>query len=524
MRFCGGRLKQAMALLSVGLRPEASTSRLRLASSFAYLPFMPAPDPLPADPQTAKDPLAKGLLAAAFLLGSLVFVRLGDWSLWIDEAFTLSDSLFRWPKNNPLGYMLFQGYFNLVGAADGIRPDEYTMRLLPALLGWLGIPLTYWAFRPAVGRRVAAGAALILAASAWHLYWSQNARFYTLVQDLVLVASGLVLRGFCSRKATLVSAGLICFGVASLAHPTAALVGGGVFVAPFLLPLFKVEMPGMQGASRKVLLAFGILGVIGLLLWAPEVWTAWNGDENKGKGNPIHLVLTLGFFITPVLGTAALFGMYQAWRNKNTFGLFATLVVIASVLVAVVVSGFARVSAQYLFGLLPWVAVLAALPLDWREVQSPQSAAPQVRLGLGILLIVVLGGATREALYLTVRMGERPQWREAYRYVWNHRGPSDHVFGMAGPVAEYYYEPRKLEVRDVRSVTYLNKWNAKEVGQWDRVDRATWFVFNPEELFDWPAEDRREFKEMLREDCRHVQSWPLYIESRDLSVEVYLRD
>ena len=29
---------------------------------------------------------------------------------------------------------------------------------------------------------------------------------------------------------------------------------------------------------------------------------------------------------------------------------------------------------------------------------------------------------------------------------------------------------------------------------------------------------------MLASDCRLVRSWPLYIESRDLSVEVYLRE
>jgi mannosyltransferase len=523
-RFLWSRLKQAMSPLSAGLLPEARTSRLRLGSSFANLHIMPLTDPLQNPADNPNDPLAKGLLAAACLLGALVFVRLGDWSLWIDEAFALSDSLFRWTKSNPLGYMLFEAYFNLLGAADGVRPDELTMRLLPAILGWLGIPLTYWAFRPAVGRRVAAGAALILAASAWHLYWSQNARFYTLVQDLVLIASGLALRGFWTNRAILVSAGLIGFGVASLAHPTAALVGGGLFVAPFLVSLFKVSMPGMSGPPRKALLAFGIVGAVGFLLWAPQVWEAWNGDDAKGQGNPVHLVLTLGFFITPVLGVAALFGIYQSWRNKNVFGLFAANVVFASVATAMIASIFARVSAQYLFGVLPWIAVLAALPLGWKVKSGERAPASQVRMAFGILAIVVFSGVTREVLYLTVRMGERPQWREAYRYVWNNRGPGDHVFGMAGPVAEYYLEPRKLEVRDVRAVTYLNKFNASEAGHWDRVDRASWFVFNAEELFDWPAEDRREFNEMLREDCRHVKSWPLFVESRDLSVEVYVRD
>lgn len=495
---------------------------------------MAAPSPTQLPQNSQRDPIATALLVAACLLGTVVFVRLGEWSLWIDEAFALSDSLFRSPKNNPLGYWIFESYFEMMGARDGIRPDEFTMRLLPALLGWLGVPLTFWAFYPAAGKRVAAGAALILAASAWHLYWSQNARFYTLVQDLVLVASGLCLRGLWQNSAAKLAAGLLAFGVASLAHPTAAIVGAALFLAPLMLPLFKVPVPGMDGPPRKALYVFGVLGVIGLVLWAPQVWATWNGDAAKGVGNPAHLVLTFGFFVTPVLGAAALFAAYQAVVTRSTVGTFALATIVASVLAALLASLFARVSAQYLFGLLPWIALLAAMPLGYLGSRGPKGSpakeladppAPQASaLALGMLAVVALSGLTQEVLYLTVRQGERPKWREAYRYVWNHRAPSDQVFGMAGPVAEYYLEPRKLEVRDVRGVTYLNKFNAGEPGKWARFDRKSWFVLNREELYDWPADSRAKFTELLSQDCRLVKSWPLFVESRDLSVEVYVRD
>ncbi len=491
---------------------------------------MAAPSPTQRPQNSERDPIATALLVAACLLGTLVFVRLGEWSLWIDEAFALSDSLFRSPKNNPLGYWIFERYFEMMGARDGIRPDEFTMRFLPALLGWLGVPLTFWAFYPAAGKRVAAGAALILAVSAWHLYWSQNARFYTLVQDLVLVASGLCLRGFWQSSAIKLSAGLLAFGVASLAHPTAAIVGAALFLAAFVVPLFKVQVPGMDGPPRKTLYLFGVVGLIGLALWAPQVWSTWNGDAAKGVGDPAHLVLTFGFFVTPVLGAAALFAAHQAVTTKNTIGIFALATIVASVLAALATAFFARVSAQYLFGLLPWIALLAAMPLGTRSAKKPannqadQSTPQASALSLGLLAVVALSGLTQEVLYLTVRQGERPKWREAYRYVWNHRAPSDQVFGMAGPVAEYYLEPRKLEVRDVRGVTYLTKFNALEPGKWARFNRKSWFVLNREELYDWPAESRAKFTELLSQDCRLVKSWPLFVESRDLSVEVYVRD
>jgi len=57
-----------------------------------------------------------------------------------------------------------------------------------------------------------------------------------------------------------------------------------------------------------------------------------------------------------------------------------------------------------------------------------------------------------------------------------------------------------------------------------RGDRHAWFVLNREELLDWPAADRADFVAMLAADCRLMRAWPLFVESRDLSVEVYLRD
>lgn len=133
------------------------------------------------------------MLLSACLIGLLCFVRLGQWSLWIDEVFTYSDSLNNNPTDNPVGYVVFGWFYRLLGDYGG-TPTEWSLRILQAILGWLGIPLTYWAFSKPAGARVAAGAALLLAASTWHLYWAQNARFYTLVQDLVLLGSGFGLR------------------------------------------------------------------------------------------------------------------------------------------------------------------------------------------------------------------------------------------------------------------------------------------------------------------------------------------
>jgi hypothetical protein len=48
-------------------------------------------------------------------------------------------------------------------------------------------------------------------------------------------------------------------------------------------------------------------------------------------------------------------------------------------------------------------------------------------------------------------------------------------------------------------------------------------MFNPEQLYDWEECDRLDFQRFLVEECRLVKCFPLYVESRDLSVWVYMR-
>jgi len=480
------------------------------------------PPALSGRPSTLRDPVALGLLVLAMVLGTVVFVRLGEWSIWIDEAFTLNDSYWAEGRKNPLGYRLFGLFYRAMSDPAGGHPDEFTLRLLPAVLGWLGVPLTWWAFRRAAGDRAAAAAALLVAVSSWHLYWSQNARFYTLSQDLVLLASGLGLRALWGRSWTLLVLSLGCFTLAALGHPTAALTAGGFLGGVFVATALGCRPPGFTGLRAKILIAMAAGGLVVAAIWGPPILRMWG--VAKGGGTPVHLILTAGFFVTPVLGAAALLGGYLALRRRDSFGVMALAMLVLGMVGAAVVSLFARFTAQYLFAFLPWFAILSTWYLrrpsqdDLHEQREPGPVA------WGLLALLTLSGLTTQFLYLTTRAGERPHWRAAYRYVWNERQDDDLIFGMAAPVAEYYLEPKKTAVSDVTAVSYLDQWRARRPEHWARTGRRAWFVLNPEELMDWPSKDRNDFREMLSSDCRLVRAWPLYIESRDMSVEVYLRE
>ena len=56
--------------------------------------------------------------------------------------------------------------------------DEWTARLIPALIGIFTIPVFYFLLKRTFNRCLAWMGSALLAVSTWHLYWSQNARFY----------------------------------------------------------------------------------------------------------------------------------------------------------------------------------------------------------------------------------------------------------------------------------------------------------------------------------------------------------
>lgn len=146
------------------------------------------------------EPLALALLTG--LAAALRFHALGAQPLWLDEATTadyvtkgLEGSVFAEPPHPPLFYFLEY----LVTQWLGIT--EVTLRLAPAVFGTLAVPAAW-----AVARRLfpeprptAWATATLATISPFLIYLSQEARSYSLVILLTLLATLAFLR-FCERQ------------------------------------------------------------------------------------------------------------------------------------------------------------------------------------------------------------------------------------------------------------------------------------------------------------------------------------
>ena len=177
--------------------------------------------------------LAAVLAAAAFLR----FFRLGHQSLWVDEflsykAFTSPEGVSYGKKllydvHGPL-YSFFMHFWRIASQSDA------WLRVPSAAAGVLAVFFLY-RWLAASGRRdVAVSAALFMALSPFHIYYSQELRFYSFLSlfvVLTLIAFDRFLRAPSARKGVLLGVSLGC---TCLSHFSGLFLGAALLVYLFV--------------------------------------------------------------------------------------------------------------------------------------------------------------------------------------------------------------------------------------------------------------------------------------------------
>lgn len=472
--------------------------------------------PIPPGERLASQRGARVLLALALLLALVRLVRLSSFGLWLDEALTWADRFHGLDGGqiaNPLGYLLIGWWVERSGG----EPSEAALRLLPALAGVLCVPLTAFALRPWIGLRRAAFAALLLAVSPWHLFWSQTARFYTFAQALVLLGAGIHARRIARGDPYLATLGLVVAAAGGLFHPTAAFALPGLALAPQAASLARDPLPPRARRAARVVLATLVLAGLLLLPYARR-WLEHH-HRQKPLADPLHFVLTLGHFVGPLLLAAAALGVVLAVLRRDRGGVLAATVAAVGIAIPLAISLFAQMTAQYAFVVLPWIAGAAACLLPARAQACAPLAPPVWALGA----LFVLPGLAEQGLELTSRQGGRARWREAYEYVAEHRERGDLVLGHAAQLGELYLGRGNTDLRKPLVVSPLERWFPHAPRHWTRHPRRIWIVYRPQWLADMEPVDQRRLERFLAEECTLRARFPVPLEGRDLEVLVYRR-
>jgi mannosyltransferase len=472
------------------------------------------------------------LLAAVTLLAAgLRFYRLGEWSFWIDEIITVTASAYiaDWPLTRlPLNLVFTRVALELFGTA------EWSARLAPALAGVLAVPALYVLSRRLFGPAVALTAAVFLALSPWHLFWSQNARFYTLL--LLFYNAGLLLFLISWREKRPVYAllGFFLLVVAARERSTA------FFFVPVLvayLAYLWLTAPGRQLAiNRRLLLpmfglvaAFGVYDLSLMLLdrdgsLTASIWRTFVGSQNQ---NPLRLALSIAFQIgAPLLCLAAVGGLSllrpgargrgqgaegrghdSGWiaaivgrvRRVDPAVAFVVTGAVLPPLLLVLLSLFMFTVDRYVFMTLPFWCLLAALAL------KALAGSHGRRLAAALLLVLVLISVGQLVLYYQFQNGNRPAWRQAMAVVAQRWAPGDRVLSTTPRVAQYYLGD---EVRDI------NNFQPQLI---QSHQGRTWFIIDDSLGWVKPA-----LHDWIRQNATLVEVLDVALPGKSLAIRVYL--
>jgi mannosyltransferase len=234
-------------------------------------------------PEAADDLSSATAMAALAAITALAVVlrsiSLGS-DLWIDEITTIVDyrdmpslqvigSYLR-SNNHLLNTLLMKSAIAVFGE------HEWSARLPAMLFGVGTIPVMYWVARLAMSRLASLGAALLLAMSYHHIFFSQNARGYTAYLFFALLSTGALARGLQrdELRQWVLYALSVVLGFASL------ITMGFVFAAQILTGVIAVLLTRRKKLPigpvvQRLVAVYAIAGFLSFQLYAASLPEAY---------------------------------------------------------------------------------------------------------------------------------------------------------------------------------------------------------------------------------------------------------
>jgi hypothetical protein len=383
---------------------------------------------------------------------ALRFYRLGAWGFEATEMFTLRDSIQLRPNNpRPLVYLL--NYY----LVQPLTPlNEFGLRLLPALFGVLAIPTFYLVSRRLVGARAALFGTAMLTVSSFHVYYSQYARYWTLVFLLSAVYPYAIYLGLRERNRKALAVGLVTGVLAVMAHPVAVLLAGGLFLwlLASYVRLDQLTRLWSQKAVRWGTLVVVIIGLAIAVRYIP-VLRNWISERDTGKGGQFllhapttpgvkQLVLLLGFvdMVTIPVVLAGLLGINLLWQRDRPLARLLTWLWIFPVAFIFLLSFRTAVSIVYMIAAAPVFFIGTGVFLD-RLASVDWNLRPRWLLAAAVMTIMI--AHDMPTLISQYRDGRRWDFRGAARWLEEQQASGDVIYSDQYQVLQHYLPGTEIQ-------------------------------------------------------------------------------
>ena len=461
-----------------------------------------------------------GALAAITLLAVLLrFYKLGEWSFWIDEILTLNNIGANYPtiseilQNIPPSRIWFSLSLILSsGAAAILGVSEWSGRIIPAIIGILSIPALYFPVKGIFGSRVGLITVLLLAVSPWHIYWSQNARFYTSLMLFYSLALLSLYLGLERDNPKYLFAFIIFFYLALSERLFAFFIVP--VVASYLALLTFSPLPKPPGLNwRNLLIVFSPLIVFliyegytlirtgsSMIVYAMPVF--WG----KPIDSPIRLLVLIVFNFGVPLVAIALFGCIYFLLRKSRSGLFFFTGAVIPVVILVALNPFTFTVDRYVFVALPSWIILGALTVN-ELVRNAQGSAKI--LAIGVLFLLIADAAGANLMYYQLNNGNRLDWRGAMRYVRDNKMEGDLVVATRKHLGQYYLGEDVVD------------WKDFDPDLKEDLDKRIWFIIDSEGVWHGSKADLKQ--DWLEENAQLLQFWYLRVREQ-INLRIFMFD
>jgi hypothetical protein len=214
--------------------------------------------------------------------------------------------------------------------------------------------------------------------SPWLLFFSQWARFYTLLFALIVPATFELLRAARDASVRRGVAGSVWLLLATLVHPTAPLLLVGHVAAALVAAALRIR-PLNRGLVPPLLLPL-VLGAPALF-WPQTLepllykWSA----HDAGVESASSLLLGVGFNVGPLVAALAFLGIPSLWSRDRALAVHCVVGtgVPFVLLVALAVAG-KSVEQRYLLAVLPLALVPAAVFVrELADLAAERAGAPR---------------------------------------------------------------------------------------------------------------------------------------------------
>ncbi len=387
-----------------------------------------------------------GVTTAAGL--GLRYYRLGKWGFWRDEMFSVGgqeDGFNYTPLRQSISLYLIRQVVRRWGV------DERKARLVPAFFGALSVPLLYPILSRVFSPAVALLASIFLATSPWHLYWSQNARFYTLLLLFYSLALFTFYLGLEEDSPSLLLASLIFLGLATRERLLALLFVP--VVVSYLGLLFLLDYPKPRGLHVPNLTLFFLPGVIGALFFARPYLldlSGWIEGFGRSNNSSLRVVGALSYYVgLPIMLIATAGAIYGLYRKDRAL-LFTASGAFVPVGILALIAPFHYTASRYGFvTLTSWLALASygAFALAKHLLQKERRVA-----AVGLLSLSMAQFLVDDMMYFLSRNGNRDDWKGAFSYLQDHLEADDLVFSTDPELASYYLQRRTRDIEELGDV------------------------------------------------------------------------